>query len=76
MDTPILDATLLEPRVKHATIIGRFDALKSGEEFILQNDHDPVPLYYQLSAEHGNTFTWEYLEKGPEWWKVRIAKKQ
>jgi regulator of cell morphogenesis and NO signaling len=34
----------------------------------------PKPLYYQLLGERGNIFTWEYLEQGPQYWKVRISK--
>jgi len=38
------------------------------------NDHDPKPLYYQFQAELGPVFAWDYLETGPEVWKVRITK--
>lgn len=71
----ILDVTLLEPRQKHPTIFLRFDELTHGEGLTIHNDHDPKPLYYQLLGERGNIFNWEYLEEGPEWWKVRITKK-
>jgi len=71
----ILNVTLLEPRQKHPTIFVRFDELAEGESLIIHNDHDPKPLYYQLLGERGNIFTWEYLEQGPEWWKVKIAKR-
>ena len=74
--TGILNVTLLEPKLKHPTIFARFDALPEGEDFTIHNDHDPKPLYYQLLGERGNVFTWEYLEQGPEWWKVRIAKRR
>ena len=70
----ILDVTVIEPRLKHPTIFQRFDALEKGEAFIIHNDHDPKPLYYQLLAERGNTFTWQYQEEGPQWWKVQISK--
>lgn len=70
----ILNVTLLEPRQKHPTIFVRFDALAPGESLTIHNDHDPKPLYYQLLGERGNIFTWEYLEQGPVWWKVRISK--
>lgn len=70
----ILDVTVLEPRLKHPTIFQKFDALEKGEAFIIHNDHDPKPLYYQLLAERGNVFTWQYHEEGPEWWKVQIGK--
>lgn len=69
-----LDVTKLEPRMKHPTIFKYFDALQPGEEFVIENDHDPKPLYYELIGERGNIFTWEYLEKGPEWFIVRICK--
>lgn len=71
----ILNVTLLEPRLKHPTIFNRFDELQAGESLTIHNDHDPKPLYYQLLGERGNIFTWEYLEQGPEWWKVKIAKR-
>lgn len=71
----ILDVTLLEPRQKHPTIFRRFDELPEGKNLTIHNDHDPKPLYYQLLGERGNTFVWEYIEQGPEWWKVRITKR-
>lgn len=71
----ILNVTLLEPKQKHPTIFVRFDELSEGESLTLHNDHDPKPLYYQLLGERGNIFEWEYLEQGPEWWKVKISKR-
>ncbi|MBK6611265.1 MAG: iron-sulfur cluster repair di-iron protein [Sphingobacteriales bacterium] len=72
----VLNVTLLEPRMKHPTIFAWFDKLNEGEDFTIHNDHDPKPLYYQLLGERGNIFTWEYLEQGPEWWKVKIGKRK
>ena len=72
----ILNVTLIEPRLKHSTIFERFDELISGENLVLHNDHDPKPLYYELSAKRGDIFTWEYLQTGPEVWKVKITKKK
>ena len=71
----ILNVTLLESRQKHPTIFIRFDELAEGESMTIHNDHDPKPLYYQMLGERGNVFVWEYLEEGPEWWKVRITKR-
>lgn len=70
----ILDVTVIQPRLKHPTIFEWFDRLRGGEAFIIHNDHDPKPLYYQLLGERGNTFKWEYLEQGPEVWEVKISK--
>jgi regulator of cell morphogenesis and NO signaling len=75
LEENILNVTLLEPRQKHPTIFVRYDELKEGESLTILNDHDPKPLYYQLLGERGNAFVWEYLEEGPERWKVRIAKR-
>lgn len=69
-----LDVTVLEPRMKHPRIFEVYDSLTPGQAFIIDNDHDPKPLYYQLLAERGQTFSWEYLENGPESWKVKISK--
>src|SRR5688572_19467030 len=70
----VLNVTLLEPKLKHPTIFKYFDALEPGVGFMILNDHDPKPLYYQMLGERGNIFTWTYLEKGPTWWKVLIKK--
>lgn len=69
-----LDVTKIEPRMKHPTIFSKFDALAGGQAFVLHNDHDPVPLYYQMLAERGQVFEWEYLKKGPEIYEVKITK--
>lgn len=71
----VLNVTLLEPRQKHPTIFARFDELEEGDSLTIHNDHDPKPLYYQLLGERGNIFVWEYLQEGPQWWKIRITKR-
>ena len=69
-----LDVTIIEPRLKHPTIFKQFDDLEAGDSIIIHNDHDPMPLYYQMVAERGEVFDWEYLIKGPTVWEVKIAK--
>lgn len=70
-----LDVTQIAPRLKHPTIFQHFDALQEGEAFVIHNDHDPKPLYYQLLGERGDIFNWDYLKQGPEIWEIKIAKK-
>jgi regulator of cell morphogenesis and NO signaling len=70
-----LDVTKIGPRLKHSTIFNKFDSLQGGQAFVIHNDHDPKPLYYQLLGERGPIFDWFYLEEGPEVWEVRITKK-
>ncbi len=69
-----LDVREIAPRVRHPLIFQTFDGLASGESFVLVNDHDPKPLYYQFAAERPNGFAWEYLATGPECWRVRITR--
>ena len=42
--------------------------------FVLVNDHDPKPLYYQFKFEKAGQFTWDHEEEGPEVWRVRIGR--
>jgi uncharacterized protein (DUF2249 family) len=69
-----LDIRSVAPAKRHPMIFERFDRLQRGESFILVNDHDPKALYYQFQAEYTGTFVWEYLESGPETWRVRIGR--
>ncbi|MFO1309875.1 MAG: DUF2249 domain-containing protein [Burkholderiales bacterium] len=69
-----LDVRAIPPRDRHPLIFGTFDALAPGESLELVNDHDPKPLYYQFRAESEAGFSWEYLEQGPEVWRVAIGK--
>lgn len=67
-----VDVRTIAPRDRHPLIFGTFSKLLPGEALLLVNDHDPKPLYYQFQAEHGGEFRWEYLESGPDVWRVRI----
>lgn len=69
-----LDVRSEEPARRHSLIFGRYESLASGEHFVLVNDHDPKPLYYQFAAEHAGDFTWDYLESGPVTWRVAIGR--
>jgi uncharacterized protein (DUF2249 family) len=74
MSQPQLDVRDLVPRERHPLIFRTFGALAAGEAFVLVNDHDPKPLYYQFQAESTGQFSWEYLEQGPDVWRVKIGK--
>ena len=70
----ILDVRAEPPVRRHALIFATFDALAPGAAFELRNDHDPKPLYYQFAAEQAGRFSWDYLEQGPDVWRVRIGR--
>ncbi len=70
----ILDIRALAPKDRHALIFKTYEELQPGQSFVLVNDHDPKPLYYQFEFERKGKFTWSYLEQGPEVWRVRIGR--
>ena len=70
----IMDVRPIPCSVKHGLIIKNWLELAVGDHFILLNDHDPAPLYYQFSAQWPGAFTWQHLVKGPEEFRVKITK--
>jgi len=70
-----LNVTTIAPKDRHPMIFKTFDDLKTNDGFILINDHDPKPLYYSFLHEREGRFGWEYLEQGPDVWKVKITRK-
>lgn len=69
-----IDVRTIAPVDRHPLIFRTFDALAEGEAFVLVNDHDPKPLYYQFLHERTGQFAWDYLEMGPTTWRVQIRR--
>ncbi len=74
MDKTTIDVRTIVPQDRHPLIFRTFDDLGSGESFLLVNDRDPKPLFYQFEVERGGQFSWNYLEQGPEVWRIRIGR--
>lgn len=70
----LIDVRPLAPRERHPLIFGTWGKLGDGDAILLVNDHDPLPLFYQFACEHTGTFRWEYVEQGPDTWRVRVSK--
>jgi uncharacterized protein (DUF2249 family) len=70
----VMDVRPIPCSIKHGLIIRTWLALPVGDHFILLNDHDPIPLYYQFAAQWPATFSWEHLVKGPNQFRVKITK--
>jgi uncharacterized protein (DUF2249 family) len=73
-DAKTLDVRTIVPRERHPLIFRTLAALAPAQAIVLKNDHHPKPLYYQIQAEHPGEFSWDYLESGPEVWRVRIGR--
>ncbi len=74
LSTPRLDVRTIVPRQRHALIFQTFGALAGGQSMELVNDHDPRPLKHHFEAEMPGEFSWNYLEEGPEVWRVSITR--
>jgi uncharacterized protein (DUF2249 family) len=70
----VMDVRPIPCSIKHGLIIKTWLDLPLGDHFILLNDHDPIPLYYQFSAQWPGAFTWEHLVKTPSEVRVKITK--
>ena len=71
---PELDVRRFPHGQRHDVIFTTFGALGPGTAFVLVNDHDPKPLRYQFEAQHAGHYSWDYLEAGPDIWRVRIGR--
>jgi uncharacterized protein (DUF2249 family) len=69
-----LDVRHVVPRERHPLIFSTFEDLPSGRAMELVNDHDPKPLFFHLQSDMPGKFKWDYLQAGPDVWRVKITK--
>ncbi len=72
--TEELDVRTLIPIKRHEKLLKLFENLPTGDSFVFINDHDPKPLYYEFRSIFGDVVGWEYLQRDPEEWKVRVTR--
>lgn len=70
----VFDVRDIPPSHRHPIIFRLFNRLEVGKGFQLVADHDPRPLRYQFDVKYGNLCKWTYLERGPDVWRVRLAR--
>lgn len=69
-----LDVRPVEPKERFERIMSTYNGLRPGSSLELIVDHDPVCMYYTLKMTRGaGSFTFEYLEDGPEVWRVNVT---
>lgn len=73
-DVPELDARAVPHALRHATIFGALDAVPAGRQMVLVAPHDPLPLLAQIEAREPGAFTFEYIERGPEAWRLLFTR--
>ena len=69
-----LDLRQIAPPQRHALIFSTFEALQPGQALELVNDHNPQPLNDQFQMRSPGQFSWNFLEQGPQVWRVQIGK--
>jgi len=70
---PELDARTIPHAVRHAAIHCVVDGLQPGGAFVLVAPHDPIPLLAQITDRHGDDIAVEYVQRGPEAWKLKLT---
>jgi uncharacterized protein (DUF2249 family) len=74
--TTHVDVISVAPKDRFETIMAAYDGLPGGGVLELTVDHDPSCMYYTLRATRGEaSFAFDYLERGPETWRVRVRKR-
>ena len=71
---PVLDARTVPHAIRHATIFGALDSVGAGGGLVLVAPHDPLPLLAQLEERSPGLFSVDYLERGPEAWRIRLVR--
>lgn len=69
-----IDLRQIEPSARHTLILSSYAALLPGQALEIINDHDPAPLNAQFQVRSPGMFSWNYVEQGPQVWRVQIGK--
>lgn len=77
---PELDARNIPHAIRHATIFGALDTTRDNSDgdrpigLVLLAPHDPLPLLAQIQDRYPDTFDIEYLERGPDVWRLAFTR--
>jgi len=69
-----LDLREVPRPLRHPLVFQKLDALPVGGSFTLVNDHDPVPLSRQIESMRPGQAAWEYIQRGPDIFHIRIRR--
>jgi uncharacterized protein (DUF2249 family) len=71
---PELDARVIPHSIRHATIFGALDTVRPGGGLVLIASHDPLPLLAQVERRTPGAFAVDYLERGPQDWRLQFVR--
>lgn len=69
-----LDVRQLRKLDKHPAIFASYAELVVGQSFVRVNDHEPKHLRDEFGVEHPGSHQWEYVQQGPDVWRIRITR--
>lgn len=69
-----IDVRVLPCEQRRELIFSTFDGLAAGKAMEIVNDHDIKPLQGVFQNLVPGKFAWEYLQQGPDVWRVAITK--
>lgn len=72
---PELDARAIPHEIRHAAIFGALDGIAPGAGLVLVAPHDPLGLLAQLQQRVPDTYDIDYLQRGPEAWRLRFVRR-
>lgn len=70
----VLDGRQIPCQIKHGLVIQTCLALPANGTFVLLNGKDPGGVLHDLTTDYPGQFTWEYLESGPELYRLRFRR--
>jgi uncharacterized protein (DUF2249 family) len=73
---PVVDVRDIPRHRRDEAITAVFRQLARGQSFELLNDHDPLGLFSRMQEAIPAGFTWDYVMRGPEEWRVAIGRRQ
>ncbi len=74
-EAPVLVVKSLPKPLRHGAVIGAFESLAPGATMIVVEPHDPTPLLDQIRDRFPGGVDMEYVERGPQEWRVRLIRR-
>lgn len=72
----ILNTDAFDKRAQEALVLSVFESLREGENFLVLSRTDPDALCKKLDTLEQPNLHWEFAEKSPGSWKLRIRKRK
>lgn len=69
-----IDVRHIAPCDRDALLDETFEELHEGDSFVVINDADPRRVYYRFRAQTRGALVWEYLQRGPNLWRIRVGR--